>query len=241
MSAAIFGGNRGRAAHQLISSCAVLAAILVIAVFGGAGLHLLFAKNRADPQLGPAGPRIMLTAHGVANLRAGGNSYTPDPDLDEEVLRAAHHGHECLSVGDWILALHHQPTEMMRKPDLLEDCRLGSGRWISPLDARWFDHRATIIGAPVVPIALAQQSGLPDDAVPLWLTPHREIHWLWMPVSIRTFRQRSGRSIEAWEPPTPQARCWYGQRWLTIKLQFKLTVTQEERRALHRLLDDCAP
>ena len=231
--------ERGDASRRLGSSGAGLGVILTLAGAGGIGLHLLLSQPGADPWQGPAWPRIADPAAGLKALEIRAGDNLADPTLDEQLIVMRHRDHDCLAVGDWILALNHAPRQPGAAAELSADCRVAGGQWISPLDMVEISDAAAIVGSPVIPLAPARQAGLTAPAEREWHAPSRAMHFVWMPVSLRSWRNRAGRSIEDWTPATRPARCWYGQRWLSIKLHFRLTVTADERDALIDLLSEC--
>ena len=55
----------------------------------------------------------------------------------------------------------------------------------------------------------------------------------------RTNRQKRDSGPENWQPPRRSSRCQYAQTWVEVKVQYELTVTRKERKALADMLATC--
>ena len=97
-------------------------------------------------------------------------------DLALGGLRNPHH--PCLTVAEWVIALHS-----IRNIRLDKDCRLVRGSWTGLFTGRSTDDPSEMTLLPVIPARLAMAAGLKDrpDDLMRWRAPTRDEAWLWIP------------------------------------------------------------
>ncbi|MER6409659.1 hypothetical protein [Streptomyces humidus] len=59
-------------------------------------------------------------------------------------------------------------------------------------------------------------------------------------VSAATIRAKGEQGPDQWQPPNQSYWCTYGRSWTIVKATYKLTVTQDEKSMLTKMLDTCA-
>jgi Protein of unknown function (DUF1524) len=62
-----------------------------------------------------------------------------------------------------------------------------------------------------------------------------------LPVSASLNRQKGDAPPDGWLPPNKTYRCAYALRWIQIKTEWHLTITDAERATLTRLIAQCRP
>ena len=120
-------------------------------------------------------------------------------------------------------------------------CTVGWGSWLAPFT------RTVVVDASALDV---------DHMVPL-ANAHRSGGWAWDPEKKESYandlsysghliavtrsanRSKGADGPEDWLPPDHSYYCKYATDWVTVKLNWSLTVTQEEREALDELLDTC--
>jgi hypothetical protein len=117
-------------------------------------------------------------------------------------------------------------------------CEVVGGHWVSAYDGMSSDVPGDLDVDHVVPLANAWASGA--DA---WTTDERTAYAndqfdLWV-VSASSNRSKGDRSPDTWRPPDTAVWCTYAQRWIAIKVRWRLRATTAEHDALGQMLDTC--
>ena len=218
--------NRGDRATAALRRAAILLVLLALAPgIVGTAAHL--CMPRSDPAASPPWPS--RAAGRIDELRV-----RTRVDIDPPRSPPAHPLHSCLSVPDYVLALHSlAPVSLDGK------CRIAAGSWNASASGRRIDSPRRVTAEPVVPLAIAASSGLRAEHARRWVAPGPEDAWLWMPMRRETAASRGGRGIEAWRPAGRRAACAYAAKWTAAKVLFRLSVTPGEKRALETALAAC--
>ncbi len=113
-----------------------------------------------------------------------------------------------------------------------------SGSWVSVYDGVTATVSSELDVEHVVPLANAWISGANT-----WSTDQRtsfanDQPELWV-VSARSNRTKSDSPPNRWRPPNRGVWCVYAQRWVSIKVRWRLTATTSDRDALGQMLDTC--
>lgn len=118
--------------------------------------------------------------------------------------------------------------------------RGGDHPWRDHLDGRWIPIADTSV-APIIPVRIAWESGLDEKPYVFWryLAPSPSWNWIWLPTSRASINARRGQGPEAWAPDNPYMACIYARRWIRALHHLGLTVSQERKAALAKLLDQC--
>ena len=178
------------------------------------------------PQLRGSGPRT-TEAPGTAALatltvapqstrppydRAAWDSGWPDRNGDCRDLRAE------------LLQQHSLIETTFTDPD---GCRVLTGLWQDPWTGRTYTDAVALEIDHHVPLRNAHASGGAawSDALQV--------------VAGSTNRQKRDSGPETWPPPRRSSRCAYAQTWVEVKVQYELTVTRAERKALADMLATC--
>lgn len=120
------------------------------------------------------------------------------------------------------------------------ECRPVTGTWVSPYDDQAVTDPGDIDIDHVVPLAEAWRSGASE-----WSDDQRErfANALDVPqliaVTATSNRSKGDMDPAQYLPPNQAYRCTYSQMWVAVKSSWKLTVQQEEKDALARVLQDC--
>ncbi|MBZ6135499.1 hypothetical protein ACFY1G_33270 [Streptomyces olivaceus] len=59
-------------------------------------------------------------------------------------------------------------------------------------------------------------------------------------VSAGSNRSKGDQGSEEWQPPLESYWCVYGRSWASVKATCELTVTEDEKNRLTKMLDTCA-
>ncbi|WP_367658029.1 HNH endonuclease family protein [Streptomyces sp. TG1A-8] len=120
------------------------------------------------------------------------------------------------------------------------ECRAVSGKWVSVYENKTFTVTADLDIDHTVPLANAWRSGA--DA---WKQDEREAfandltHPQLLAVSAATSRSKGDQGPDEWQPPNRSYWCTYGRSWVAVKAAYKLTVTQDEKAMLTKMIDTC--
>jgi hypothetical protein len=120
------------------------------------------------------------------------------------------------------------------------DCKITGGSWLSPYDQKTHTDAKELDIDHVVPLAAAWRSGANK-----WTDDQRQqfANDLTRPqllaVSLSTNRSKGDQDPSTWKPPSHDFWCEYAQRWITVKVYWQLTITQDEQRALKDMLGTC--
>ena len=117
-----------------------------------------------------------------------------------------------------------------------ENCRVVSGRWISPFTGQIIQNSSNIDIDHVVPLKWAWEHGANN-----WSQSERErfandMANLW-PVEASLNRSKGARSPDEWLPPSGQ--CGYVARFVRIVKQYNLKPTKPEAQWLNAFLERC--
>ncbi len=220
----------GTASGRLARAAAALSAVILLPA-AGAGLWLL--THSQDGHVLPAGGWPAVADSRLAALRVAEKREAVSL-ADSEASARRHPAHQCLTVRQWLLAVHSQ-----LQTRLAGECRLEGGRWTGAFTGRPVADARLLETAPVIPLAEAAAAGLRGADLRRWLQPAEADAWLWMPVLRRAARARGQRGFAEWRPPRRDLACAYARRWLAAKARFRLTVTEDERLALATVLSGC--
>ncbi|GGQ88872.1 hypothetical protein GCM10010250_69710 [Streptomyces althioticus] len=121
-----------------------------------------------------------------------------------------------------------------------DQCRAVSGRWVSVYDSKSFTDASDLDIDHMVPLANAWRSGAKD-----WDQDKRKAfandltHPQLLAVSAATNRGKGDQGPEEWQPPLQSYWCVYGRAWTSVKSTYGLTVTEDEKSMLVKMLDTC--
>ncbi|HEY0699609.1 MAG TPA: HNH endonuclease family protein [Micromonospora sp.] len=122
----------------------------------------------------------------------------------------------------------------------LSGCNVVGGRWSSPYDNRTFTDPGDVDIDHMVPLANAWRSGAAE-----WTDDHRGdfANDLDRPqllaVSASSNRAKGDQDPSQWKPANRDYWCQYAEDWITVKLHWRLSVTQAEKAALADMLETC--
>ena len=142
-------------------------------------------------------------------------------------------GDGCNTREEVLLATSRTPAQV--DPS---SCRVIAGDWRSAYDGFTTPDPSSLDLDHIVPLENAHESGA-------WAwTPQQRAKFandvanLWL-VSASSNRQKGSRTPDEWRPDRVDAWCEYSQRWVEVKLAYRLTVTTSERDALGQMLETC--
>lgn len=121
-----------------------------------------------------------------------------------------------------------------------DQCRAVSGRWVSVYDGKAFIDASDLDIDHMVPLANAWRSGAKD-----WDQDKRKAfandltHPQLLAVSAATNRGKGDQGPEEWQPPLESYWCVYGRAWTSVKSTYGLSVTEDEKSMLVKMLDTC--
>ncbi|GCB48601.1 hypothetical protein SNL152K_5927 [Streptomyces sp. NL15-2K] len=136
------------------------------------------------------------------------------------------------------MVLQRDGTDVQRD----DECRAVSGKWVSVYENKTFTAAADLDIDHTVPLANAWRSGADT-----WTQVEREAfandltHPQLLAVSAATIRSKGDQGPDQWQPPNLSYWCTYGRSWTIVKATYKLTVTQDEKAMLTKMLDTCTP
>lgn len=120
------------------------------------------------------------------------------------------------------------------------DCYPTSGSWTSPYDGeKWTDPSDVDIDH-MVPLANSWISGASE-----WTNDEREAFANDMEskqllaVTDNVNQEKSDQSPDEWKPPLESYYCQYSTDWISVKHQYKLTITEAEKGALKEMIGTC--
>ncbi len=116
------------------------------------------------------------------------------------------------------------------------NCKVVSGKWISPYTGQPITQRSQVQIDHVVPLAESWRSGAyawTADQRRNFANDPAEL----LAVDGQSNQAKSDKAPEEWTPTI--GRCRYAQRWVTVKRTYRLSVTTAERAALTDLLRTC--
>lgn len=117
-------------------------------------------------------------------------------------------------------------------------CDVVAGQWVSDYDGQVITEARSVDVDHVVALGEAHRSG-----GWAWSTEQRmrfanDQRNLWV-VSAASNRAKSDKRPDKWRPPRKEVWCVYASRWVSIKVEWGLTVTTPERDALGAMLETC--
>ncbi|MFG1709703.1 HNH endonuclease family protein [Nonomuraea sp. M3C6] len=134
------------------------------------------------------------------------------------------------------IVLHRDATEITTG----WDCSAIQGTWYSRYDGKTLHSEAEIDVDHLVPLSNAWRSG-----ARAWTDAQRYsfandlIRPELIAVSESANLDKGGRSPISWRP-RKDYWCTYARAWITVKHHYRLTVTENEKRALAEMLGACA-
>mgnify|MGYP000739296454 CR=1 FL=1 len=132
-------------------------------------------------------------------------------------------------------------SESLPGLELLDNCELVGGEWVSVYDGATTANPSQFDIDHLVPLAEAWDSGASE-----WEPERREAfaNALESPdaliaVSASSNRSKGDKDPAEWLPPDESFWCEYVSSWITIKSEWGLTVDQDEKSAMLRVIQDC--
>ncbi len=120
-----------------------------------------------------------------------------------------------------------------------DGCKVASGKWLDPYTGRTYSDPSDIDVDHVVPLAEAWRSGASS-----WGDERRERYAndpnVLLSVEDNANQAKGDKGPEAWKPPNEEEWCDYAERWIRIKVEYDLSVDEEEKAALEQMLGTCA-
>jgi len=218
---------------------AVLIALALATVLTGAGsCDVSSTPGAAEPSSGtPAGNG------GAGNAGGGG---TASLDTLTVATAASMSGYTREKITHWISQGNGCDTrDVVLKRDgknvkATADCKITAGAWHSPYDDKDLTDPGDLDIDHMVPLAAAWRSGAAK-----WTDEQRKQFandltrpQLWA-VSLQSNRSKGDQDPSTWKPPNHAFWCTYAQSWVTVKVYWKLSVTQAEKTALTDMLGTC--
>lgn len=125
-----------------------------------------------------------------------------------------------------------------------ENVRIGSGcdiqlgTWLDPFTSQTFTDPSDIDVDHMVPLANAWRSGASS-----WDDAERERYAndpdVLLSVEDNANQSKGDKGPEAWKPPNEAYWCKYAKQWVRIKAKYDLSVNEQEKQELTRMLDTC--
>jgi len=117
-------------------------------------------------------------------------------------------------------------------------CKVTSGSWYDPYTTQTFTDPQDIDIDHVVPLANAWRSGASS-----WSNQERERYAndpdVLLSVEDNANQEKGDKGPEAWKPSNEDEWCGYATRWVLIKSKYKLSVNQDEKTELNKMLGTC--
>ena len=146
-------------------------------------------------------------------------------------------GNGCDARDDTLIAESLVPAQVTYS----DGCDVVSGRWLSIYDGLEVTEPSDLDVDHLVPLAEAWRSG-----AHAWEAVRRAAfaNDLTFPdhliaVTASTNRSKSDSPPNEWRPPQQETWCRYANAWVTVKMNWSLTITTAERDALGQMLDTC--
>lgn len=120
-------------------------------------------------------------------------------------------------------------------------CVVVAGDWVSPYDGVEVDDPAELDIDHVVPLAEAWRSGAHawDDDDRRAFANDLDNPGALVAVTATTNRAKGDADPADWRPPDESIWCDYATDWITVKVQWELTVDEDEHAALVEMLATC--
>ena len=119
-------------------------------------------------------------------------------------------------------------------------CKITGGTWLSAYDGKTLSEADQLDVDHMVPLANAWRTGAAswtDDKRGAFANDLDRPQLL--AVSLGSNRAKGDQDPAHWKPPNHDYWCVYAQRWIAVKLYWKLIVTSEEKTALGDMLETC--
>ncbi len=117
-------------------------------------------------------------------------------------------------------------------------CKVTSGSWYDPYTTQTFTDPQDIDIDHVVPLANAWRSGASS-----WSNQERERYAndpdVLLSVEDNANQEKGDKGPEAWKPSNEDEWCDYATRWVLIKSKYELSVNQDEKTELNKMLGAC--
>jgi hypothetical protein len=120
------------------------------------------------------------------------------------------------------------------------DCKIVSGTWTSPYNAKTYDSPRDIQIDHVVPLGNAWMSGAnawPNSKREAFANDLKDNELLAVDGSDN--ERKGDDDPSRWRPPNQDFWCTYAKDWISVKLTWKLTITSAEKSALDQMLHTC--
>ena len=122
-----------------------------------------------------------------------------------------------------------------------DQCRVDSGLWIGPYTGDNVEDPSALDVDHMVPLENAHRSGAWswDEEQKREFANYLGYENHLIATTSRANRSKGSRGPEKWRPPLEEYWCVYAIDWVTIKNQWRLTVTEPEYLALSEMLATC--
>lgn len=119
-----------------------------------------------------------------------------------------------------------------------EGCDVVTGVWLDPFTAQTFTDPSDIDIDHMVPLANAWRSGADS-----WDEAERERYAndpdVLLSVEDNANQSKGDKGPEAWKPPNEAEWCDYARQWIGVKAKYELSVNEQEKQELVRMLNSC--
>lgn len=146
-------------------------------------------------------------------------------------------GNGCDARDDTLIAESLVPAQVTYS----DGCDVVSGRWLSIYDGLEVTEPSDLDVDHLVPLAEAWRSGAHAWEAVRRATFANDLAFPdhLIAVTASTNRSKSDSPPNEWRPPQQDAWCRYANAWVTVKVNWSLTITTPERDALGQMLDTC--
>jgi hypothetical protein len=120
------------------------------------------------------------------------------------------------------------------------DCKIVAGTWTSPYNGKTYSDPQDLQIDHIVPLGDAWESGADTwtntkrDEFANDLTDNELIA-----VDSSDNERKGDDDPSEWRPPRQSFWCTYAKDWISVKMQWKLTITSAEKSALNEMLHTC--
>jgi hypothetical protein len=120
------------------------------------------------------------------------------------------------------------------------NCRVVSGRWVSPYDGGVWTEPTDVDIDHLVPLANAWRSGAGE-----WSRDKRRefandmVRPQLIAVTDNVNQAKGDQGPDTWKPPLTSTWCGYSVNWIAVKHHYGLSVNDTEKTELAKMLDRC--
>lgn len=135
-------------------------------------------------------------------------------------------------------------TRDSKSPTLFSDardCQVGKGDWLDPYTGKRFGEAGQLDIDHMVPLKNAHESGAwawTPEKKALYANYLDDIHHL-LAVSKSENRRKGDRGPDRYLPPNTSYQCEYVRNWVKVKEDWELEMTDDEGKAVDRVLAVC--